>query len=291
MIIFKKVFIPTAILLLLACSKSTDSTTLKLMTFNIRLNLASDGVNTWTNRRELATSMIRFYEPEIFGVQEALVGQIHDLEEALPEYNWIGVGRDDGQEAGEFMAIYYLKDRFEVQDQATFWLSGTPEKPGLGWDAACMRVVTWVYFKDQKTGKRFYHFNTHLDHQGEIARQESARLLLSKIQAIVGGESVILTGDLNADPTSKPYGIITQGINGEGFKLMDSKQVSQNPHHGPNRTFNGFDLETLKTEAEPMDYIFVQNQIKVLKHATLSDTFDGFFPSDHMPVYVELNIE
>lgn len=260
------------------------------MTFNIRLNLPSDGVNAWPNRKEMATSMIHFYAPDIFGVQEALMGQVKDFEQRLPGYAWIGVGRDDGQQQGEFMAIYYRKDRFELLDQATFWLSETPNKPGKGWDAAWVRVVTWGHFKDLNTGKTFYHFNTHLDNKGEQARQEGAKLLLSKIQAIAGGTPVIVTGDFNADPDSRPYQILTQGVNDMGFKLMDAKLSSRTPHHGPRRTFNGFDLESLKTEAGPIDYIFVQNKIEVLKHATLSDTFDGFFPSDHMPVLAVLNI-
>ncbi len=279
-------------LFLFQCS-STDTQTavITCMTFNIRLNLPSDGANAWPHRKEMATSMLHFYAPDIFGVQEALLDQINDLEESLPEYGWIGVGRDDGQAAGEFMAIYYLKERFKLLEQATFWLSETPDQPGKGWDAAWIRVVTWGHFKDQITGKTFYHFNTHLDNRGEQARREGASLLLSKIQSIAGIEPVILTGDFNADPSSKPYEIICKGIKGEGLALMDSKSISQLPHHGPNRTFNGFDLESLNSESGPIDYIFVKNQIKVLKHATLSDTFDGFFPSDHMPVYVELIIE
>lgn len=276
---------------LLACDRAVPNSHLQVMTFNIRLNLASDGENAWPHRKEMATSMIRFYAPDIFGVQEALLDQVTDLEARLPEYGWIGVGRDDGKKAGEFMAIYYLKERFQVLEQATFWLSETPDKPGKGWDAAYMRIVTWARFKDQQTGKEFFHFNTHFDNQGEIARQESARLLLAKIHAIAAGEAVILTGDFNADPQSRPYHILTDGIDGEGFMLLDSKEASQLPHHGSSRTFNGFDLESLTTEAGPIDYIFVQNQIKVLKHATLTDSFNGFFPSDHMPVYAELIIE
>jgi len=287
---FKTLLLIIILVLFSSCDTEVSSSSLKVMTFNIRLNLVSDGENAWPHRREMTTSMIRFYAPDIFGVQEAFFDQVTDLEDYLPEYGWIGVGRDDGQEAGEFMAIYYLKERFLLLEQATFWLSGTPDKPGKGWDAAYIRIVTWAHFKDQQTGKRFFHFNTHLDNQGEIARRESARLLLAKIQAIAAGEPVILTGDLNADPKSRPYQILTEGNAGEGFFMMDSKQVSQLPHHSPNRTFSGFDLETLKTEAGPIDYIFVQNRINVLKHATLSDTFDGYFPSDHMPVYAELSL-
>ncbi len=273
------------------CSRfEKQAPTMTTMTFNIRLNLESDGDNAWPNRKEIATSMITFYTPDIFGVQEALMGQVMDLEERLPEYNWIGVGRDDGKTQGEFMAIFYLKNRFELLDQSTFWLSETPDKPGKGWDAAWVRVVTWGHFKDLNTGKTFYHFNTHLDNRGEQARQEGARLLLREIHRIANNAPVIVTGDFNADPDSRPYEILTKGDAKNEFKLIDAKTISQHPHHGSRRTFNGFDLETLKTEAGPIDYIFVQNQVGVLKHGTLSDTFNGYFPSDHMPVIALLSL-
>ncbi len=287
----KVVVLLIVLFLMLSCQTGATSASLTVMTFNIRLNLPSDSVNAWPQRKEIATSMIKFYQPHIFGVQEALYGQVKDLEERLPAYNWIGIGRDDGKQQGEFMAIYYLKDRFELLDESTFWLSETPDRPGLGWDAAWNRVVTWGHFKDLKTGSTFYHFNTHLDNRGERARQEGAKLLRSRIQSIAGNEVVIVTGDFNAVPSSKPYEIMTKDSGERSVKLNDAKQRSLLPHHGPARTSNGFDLETLKTEAAPIDYIFIGNGIDVLKHATLSDTFDGYFPSDHMPVLAELRIQ
>jgi endonuclease/exonuclease/phosphatase family metal-dependent hydrolase len=256
-----------------------------VMTFNVRINLVSDGENAWPNRKEMAASMIRFYEPDIFGVQEALEGQVNDLSENLPDYGWVGVGRDDGKRAGEFMAIFYSKQRFKVLRHDTFWLSENPQQPGLGWDAAYIRIVTWAQFEDLQTGKIFYHFNTHFDNRGELARQESARLLLGKIPSIAGDAPVIVTGDFNTPPDSEPYRILTKSD-----LLTDTKTKSQTSHHGPSRTMNDFDLENLKTTAPPIDYIFVSKQIGVLKHATLSDTFDGYFPSDHMPVMAVLDI-
>ena len=267
-------------LMLVSCSPNTPlETSLTAMTFNIRLNLPSDGDNAWPNRKEMAASMIRYNAPDICGVQEAFLGQVNDLAPRLPGYNWIGVGRDDGKQAGEYMAIFYLKGRLELLREDTFWLNEHPESPGLGWDAAYNRVVTWGQFKDLKTGESFYHFNTHFDNRGEVARQESARLLLSKIQTIAGAVPFILTGDFNTHPDSEPYRILTASD-----LLIDTKTISQTPHHGPSRTMNNFDLESLKTTEPPIDYIFVSNQFGILKHATLSDTFDGFFPSDHMPV-------
>ena len=288
--LLRVVTLSVVLLLIMSCGTDSPTSVLKVMTFNIRLNLPSDGVNAWPNRKDMATRMIQFYAPDIFGVQEALVGQVNDLEDRLPEYDWIGVGRDDGHEQGEFMAIYYLREKFELLDQATFWLSETPDKPGKGWDAAWIRVVTWGHFKEKATGQTFYHFNTHLDNRGEQARQEGAKLLLTKIQGIAGSEPVFVTGDFNADPESIPYQILTHGVDKSGFKLKDAKHISRLPHHGPDRTFNGFDLESLKTGAGPIDYIFVQNNIEVLKHATLAETIDGFFPSDHMPVLAEIEL-
>ncbi|MBC8375161.1 MAG: endonuclease/exonuclease/phosphatase family protein [FCB group bacterium] len=274
-------------LMLLSCSPNDPSeTNLAVMTFNIRLNLASDGDNAWPNRKDMAASMIRYNEPDIFGVQEAFRGQVNDLSERLPEYAWIGAGRDDGKQAGEYMAIFYQKSRLKLLHEETFWLNEHPHSPGLGWDAAYNRVVTWGQFKDLKTGQTLFHFNTHFDNRGEVARQESAKLLLSKIQSIAGSSALVVTGDFNTYPDSEPYRILT------GSELLtDAKTLTQTPHHGPRRTFNGFDLESLKTTEPPIDYIFVSKDIVVLKHATLSDTFGGYFPSDHMPVLATITIK
>lgn len=270
-----------------ACSDSDKQThPMDVMSFNVRINLPSDGDYAWPNRKEMAASMIRFYEPDLFGVQEALQGQVNDLSERLPEYDWLGVGRDDGRETGEYMAIFYLKDRFKHLNGNTFWLSEHPETPGLGWDAAYIRVVTWAQFQDQQSGQIFYYFNTHFDNRGELARQESARLLLSKIPSIAGEAPFIVTGDFNSYPDSETYKILTASP-----LLTDTKAISLHLHHGPTRTFNGFDLESLKSTEQPIDHIFASKDVKVLKHATLADSFDGYFPSDHFPVFTRIIIE
>jgi len=262
------------------------------MTFNIRVNVQSDSLNAWPYRKEIAASMIRFHHADIIGIQEALLNQVEDLAERLPNYYWFGVGRDDGDEKGEFMAIFYLKKRFKVINNYTFWLSENPEIPGKGWDAACNRIVTWGKFKDSETGKIFYHFNTHFDHIGEMAMEESAKLLLKYITSIAGNSDVIVTGDFNSTPNSITYKILTQDLEGESeLKLIDTKMVSKHPHHGPNGTFTGFKLLNLIGNDQPIDYIFITSRIKVLNHGTLSDTFDGLFSSDHMPVLAEIIIE
>jgi hypothetical protein len=157
-----------------ACSTNKGSAAkvpIRVMSFNIRLNTPADSANAWPHRKEMVASMMRFHRADLTGVQEALKDQMDDLTKLLPEFGWMGVGRDDGKEAGEYSAIFYLKDRFAVLEQNTFWLSESPEKPGsMGWDAACVRIVTWAKFKDKRMGKAFYHFNTHFDHIGEKAR-------------------------------------------------------------------------------------------------------------------------
>ena len=263
----------------------------RVMTFNVRYNNPGDGVNAWPNRRDMAASMIRFHRADIAGLQEALKGQVDDLAERLPEYDWFGVGRDDGREAGEFMAIFYLRARFELLEESTFWLSETPERPGMGWDAACNRVVTWGKFRDRDSDREFFHFNTHFDHMGETARRESAKLLLERVAEIAGSTPMVVTGDFNAVPESEPIQIITAGLpDRPESKLTDSRAVSRYGHHGPSGTHSRFESAG-KPGDRPIDYIFVKNGVSVLQHGTLSDSFDGRFPSDHMLVLAEVVIE
>lgn len=257
---------------------------LTVMSYNIRLDLASDSLNSWTHRKEKFTSMIRYYAPDIVGLQEAQRHQIAYLEKELPEYGWFGIGRDDGKEAGEFMAIFYRKDRLDTVKTSTFWCSPTPDRPGLGWDAMCNRVVTWGKFRDKRTKNVFFHFNTHLDHMGVTARKESARLITSSVDALTKNEPVVITGDFNSIPSDEPYQTIISDASRRRF--ADSRTISLVPHHGPGGTFTGFNISSYSEE--PIDYIFVSKGTTVLKHATLSDSFNGRFPSDHFAVIAEI---
>lgn len=285
--IFRAVTMAFSVLFVWTCGVETPAEIpLRVMTFNVRINLPSDGPNAWPNRKEKAASMIRFHEPDIVGVQEALKGQVLDLAETLPDYDWTGVGRDDGLEKGEYMAIFYRRDRFRILKDGTFWLSETPERPSKGWDAAWTRTATWVEFLDRQSGQTFFHFNTHLDNQGEVARLEGAGLLLDKIAHLREDRPVVVTGDFNCHPESPPYRLLTS----EASPLRDTKTLSKTPHHGPSRTFTKFSLDALKTSAPPIDFIFVSSAFRVAKHATLSDSFDGYFPSDHFPVMAVLTL-
>lgn len=263
-----------------ALSRPKHAETLRVMTFNIRLNLASDGPNAWPFRKELVASLMN--DADLVGVQEALPDQLRDLDSLLPQFGRFGVGRASDR-GGEHSAILYRKDRFEVLEQSTFWLSESPETAGSkGWDAAYERIVTWGKLRDRRTGKVFFHFNTHFDHVGERARRESALLLLRRIEEIAGpNPPVIVTGDFNAAPDSEPYRLVTAG------GLRDAFVVSICPHRGPTSTWNAF------RQIEPdrrIDFIFVRGAVDVIDHAILPDSFDGRFPSDHLPVVARLRI-
>lgn len=260
-----------------------DPLPMRVMTFNIRYNNPGDGENAWPHRRDMAASMIRFHRADVIGLQEAIKEQIDDLAERLPEYSWFGVGREDGAEAGEFSPVFYRTDRLELEKHETFWLSETPGKPSVGWDAALERIVTWGRFRDRKNGTVFYLFNTHFDHRGEIARRESAALLKKHVAGIAGSFPVLVTGDFNAKPGSEPITVITTGND----PLTDTASVSHYGHHGPSGTWSGFTSPGSPGDL-PIDFIFMRNNVDVLLHGTLSDTFDGRFPSDHMPVLIEI---
>lgn len=268
------------VLLCLPTASSQEQTPLAVMTYNIRLDVASDGVNAWPNRKELLVGLIRFHAPAIVGLQEAQFHQLKYLSEALPEYAWLGVGRDDGKEAGEFMAILYRKDRIAPLHSSTFWCSPNPSGPGLGWDAAFNRVVTWGKFRDIRSKQIFFLFNTHLDHIGVTARRESAVLLMDSVRAISGNVPVIITGDFNSRPSDDPYQTIISPRPPRTFR--DTRTITSQPQYGPEGTFNGFNIA--EYAKEPIDYIFVSEGTEVLSHATLTDSFHGRFPSDHFPV-------
>ncbi|HEU4472297.1 MAG TPA: endonuclease/exonuclease/phosphatase family protein [Flavisolibacter sp.] len=274
-------------LVLSSVSTARSQEELNVMSFNIRLNHAGDSLNAWPYRKDKVASQILFHQVHLLGVQEALHEQMVDLRQRLPSYKYVGVGRADGKEKGEYSAIFYGTVRIRLLNAQTFWLAEKTDEPGLkGWDAAIERIVTWAFFEDRVTGKRFYHFNTHFDHVGKVARRESAALLLRKTKQIAGNAPVIVTGDLNANPSDEPVQVLIDSTNVDHF--TDAKQISAQAHYGPTGTFNGF--RSKETSDLPIDYIFVRNGIGVLRHATLSQTWQGRFSSDHFPVLAVLKI-
>ena len=252
---------------------------IKAMTFNIRMDTPSDGVNQWKFRTKNCAALINYHQADFIGMQEAFIHQIKDIAAELPNYKWFGKGRDDGQESGEFSPLFYNKTKFTLLKEKTFWLSDSCEKVGFGWDAACRRVVTWGHFKENKSGKKFYVFNTHFDHLGKIARRESAKLVLKKINEIAGKSPVILTGDFNATPDDEPIRIMVNPA--DSHKLIDAEKISKNGHYGPYSTFNAFKTEQA---GKHIDYIFVKNGLTCSQHTTHSESWESKFPSDHFPV-------
>lgn len=269
-------------LMLVLASQSFFGQNLKLMTYNIRLDVASDGENAWPNRKEYFTSQLQFYSPDIFGIQEGLPNQVIDIASALPNYAKFGIGREENG-TGEAAAIFYKKDRFQVQQSNTFWLSETPNQVSKGWDGACNRVCTYGLFRDLKTKKTFWVFNLHLDHIGEVARVKGVELVLSKIAELNSKKlPVFLMGDFNSEPDTKQILEIK--------KVMDdTKDVSKEKPFGPYGTFNGFQHD--KPVNLLIDYIFVSKNsgLKIQKHAVLSDSKDLKYPSDHLPVLIEID--
>lgn len=254
----------------------------EIMTYNIRYANENDGENSWSLRKDDLAEQLQYHEPDIFGVQEALLPQLQFLENKLEDYEFFGKARDDGAEKGEFSAIFYKPDLFELLQNGTFWLSETPEIPGRGWDANYPRVCTYGKFRIEATGKEFWVFNTHFDHVGVEARSQSVRLIHQKI-AQLNAENlpVILMGDLNLEPD-------TSEINFLRSKYQDAKLAARHTF-GPSGTFNNFQFH--KPVDRRIDYIFTNGNVEVNKYAVLSDSKNLKYPSDHLPVLVEVEFE
>ena len=256
---------------------------LKVMTFNIRLALDSDGENSWTNRQKEALGLMNYYHPDFFGVQEAVPQQMVDIRNGLKNYSSVGVGRDDGADKGEYSAVFYDTTKLKVLESGTFWLSETPEKPSKGWDAAYNRICTYALFKMKKGGKKFWAFNVHFDHVGNVARVNSARLILEKITKFnTRNYPVVLMGDFNLTEDSEPIKIISKNMN-------DSFYHTKTPHYGPQGTFTAFDVT--KIPENRIDYFFVKG-FEVLSNRTVNDRRENLlYPSDHFPVIAELSFQ
>jgi endonuclease/exonuclease/phosphatase family metal-dependent hydrolase len=251
------------------------------MSYNIRLDVASDGLNAWPVRKDFFASQIQFYEPDIMGVQEAMPNQVLDLEQMLPHYNQVGIGRE-GVGKGESSNIFYKKEKLKVITTNTFWLSETPDAISKGWDAACHRVCTIALFQDISSKRKFWIFNTHLDHIGEQARANGIKLILSKIEQYNTDQyPVVFMGDFNLEPNDKSIVALKMQMN-------DASEISLQKPFGPNGTFNNFEFD--KPVSKRIDYIFISKEAKleIKKYAVLSDSKDLRYPSDHFPVYVEI---
>ena len=313
------------LLALIVASLHLSAQEMLVGSYNIRYKNANDSINgeVWAKRCQVICDQVNFMSPDIFGTQEVLYGQLNDMLKALDGYDYIGVGRDDGKHGGEHEAIFYKKDRLQLLDHGDFWLSETPEKPGLGWDAACIRICTWGKFchinqppqprhglfnkKKQVQRDDFYFFNLHMDHVGVVARREAAKLIVQKIREIAKGYPVIVTGDFNVDQNDEIYTIFTQS----GL-LKDSYDAAR-IRFAENGTFNAFKTNYFTTSR--IDHVFVSPIMKVEAYGVFTNSywtpdddpddtlkasdapqqisFDTYIrrnPSDHYPVFVRLKL-
>ncbi len=254
---------------------------LRVATFNLRMDTKNDGPNAWEHRKDFVKSLVLFHEFDVFGTQEGFKHQLDGILET-GVYNYVGAGREDGKDAGEHSAIFYNKERFKVLEHGDFWYSETPEVPGKGWDATCCnRICSWAKFKDKVSGKEFFFFNSHYDHQGKVARRESSKLLLKRINEIAGKATIFCTGDFNAVPEDEPI----QLIYSDGY-LKDSKLISKKEPYGPVGTYHGYKFDAPMKDR--IDYIFVSPNVTVEKYGVLTDSKNGRFASDHFPVLVHV---
>jgi len=263
-----------------ACGSATS---LSVMTFNMRYDNPEDGQNNWRFRRERIAGVIKAQEVDVLGTQELLSNQFNDLSGLLTGYQGVGVGRLDGAESGEYCAVFFRKDRFTLLDSGTFWLSETPEVVGsLGWDGACERIATWVVLRD-RDGRELFFIDTHLDHVGQVARDEGVSLLMKRIETLSGGRPVILTGDFNSEPGSSVVAHVQKvGV------LRDAKAIVAQ-RSGTDWSFSDFG-QIPEAERPLLDYIFVSGDIEAVRYEVLPDIFDGGYVSDHAPVMAVVKI-
>ncbi len=268
-----------------SCTTQQQPTEITWGTFNIRYDNPADSLNNWQYRKDNVAEFIKKQGIDIVGMQEVLYNQLEDLKSRLPEYAEVGVGREDGKTKGEYAPLFYKKDRFEVLDSNTFWLSQYPDSVGfIGWDGACTRIATWAKLKDKKNGKVFMAVNTHFDHVGTEARRKSALLIIEKIKEIVGDQPAVLTGDFNVSEQSEAYETITTNE----FVLKDAyKEAAQ--REGVSYTFHDFGRIPADS-CEKIDFIFVTPQIKVQDSYIPQEAKQaGDFLSDHNPEVVHLS--
>lgn len=298
-----------SILFMLCCVLVVQAESMVVATYNIRNANAIDSTNGngWGQRYPYIVQLIQFHGFDIFGTQEGKYHQLQDLKNAMPGYDYIGVGRDDGKQGGEHTAIFYRQERFEVLDHGDFWLSTVTDRPNVGWDAALPRICTWGKFRDKQTGFTFLFFNLHMDHIGVQARAESAKLILQKIQELPEKLPVILTGDFNVDQHNESYALLdNSGIMRDAYQIADFR-------YAPNGTFNNFHPD-MKTDSR-IDHLFLTKEFKVKKYGILTDTYRSEVenteeerssnfpkevslrkyvarePSDHFPVMIVVEVD
>ncbi|MBQ3207803.1 MAG: endonuclease/exonuclease/phosphatase family protein, partial [Bacteroidales bacterium] len=261
-----------------AADKQEKDYDLKVISYNIRMGAAKDGTNSWEFRYPATALMIEDQKPDVFGLQEAFSYQVRFIAENFKDYDNVGVGRDNGKDKGEFMSIFWNKKTVKMVKWGTFWLSETPEKPSMGWDAACKRTATWALMKDKRTGKMFYFVNTHLDHKGKEAQRKGLELIVSRIDEInPKGYPMILTGDFNI----KPDNVALKGLE---EKMQSARKIA--PKTDNAATFNNWG----KAKSDMViDYIYVSGFSACPEYHTINEKYgDWKYISDHYPIYAKL---
>lgn len=268
------------VVIMISMFSTTVGQITKLITYNIRYDNPNDGNNIWENRKSKLAGLLNYYEPSFFGIQEGLLHQVEFLDSSLPAYEYIGVGRDDGKQKGEYCAIFYDTRTYKVIMDSTFWLSETPDIPSNGWDANLNRICTYGLFENLHTKERIWFMNTHFDHRGKMARENSARLISERVELINEDNlPLVLMGDFNATVEQKPIQIIKT-------TLSDALKISEKPFYGPPGTSNGFRMDEI---VRRIDYLFTRN-VKVLSYSHIDDRRDNnLHISDHLPVLMVID--
>lgn len=253
--------------------KSSDEA-IRIMSFNIRCT--NVGRDSWEERIGIVTETIEKSKADSIGVQEATPEWMETLEKELKDYDYVGVGRDDGDKLGEFSAVFFLKDKYNAVDSGTFWLSETPEQPSLGWDAGCNRVCTWVVLENKETGEKYVHVNSHFDHVGVKAREESVKMILNHI-AQYKDLPVVFTADMNVVEGSENYVDFTKVLNDTKYLADDTMDYL---------TYH--DTKPSKYEGEVIDYVMVNDNFDALSYKVVTAGIDERYVSDHFPVYADI---
>ena len=278
----KRIFMVAAVLMGLCAqnvaSKDKDGVELNAMSYNIRTGTAKDGTNSWNFRYPATAMMLEDVRPDVFGVQEALHDQVMFIDEMCEDYDYVGGGRDDGKKKGEYTAIFWNKKTMKKVKWGMFWLSETPEKPSMGWDAKCIRTATWALMKHKKSGKEFLFVNTHLDHKGTEARKKGLALIMSKIEQLnTSSLPVVLTGDFNANPESPVFEVLDGRM--ENTRNIAAKTDGTT-------TFNGWGKEK---GVKIIDHIYVSGFSSCPEYRTVTEKYnDRKFISDHYPIVSRL---
>ncbi|MFY8022207.1 MAG: endonuclease/exonuclease/phosphatase family protein [Bacteroidia bacterium] len=273
--------IPVLIIVLTSNILTIQAQSYTCLTYNIRYANENDGEDKWSIRKDFLIKQIQNQKPDFFGVQEALASQMDYLQEKLKIYQSIGGGRDDGFRKGEYAAIFYNSAKFKVMRKGQFWLSETPEEiGGIGWDAALPRICTFALLKDIRTQKSFWVFNTHFDHMGELARENSAKLIAQRARELNSQNlPVVIMGDLNMEAE-------TEGIRILSDLYQDAKVWAKKTHEPQAGTFNGFKVN--ESALPRIDYIFLSKDIKKIhSYVVLVEKPNGRYPSDHFPIVVK----